>query len=709
MAKITELPLANLPANTDEFPIVQDGITRRASFAAFTAGMLPLLPEGFQGDPGPAGNVAANLVQLKAAPPGNRTMLWGGVPFQWETADAPYTTDEDQPFVTTVESDHQPASIGAWKRQGAKSISAPDGGNLGDAVMAAETPAVLRQSPRQFPVGATIRTADGFCYKVMSPVVANPHLTTAAGVRLDVIGPLTPDALGAPCNGEDDDAPFWERVWTFTNILTLRSSSTYRLKSLIGLPDNSLFANSAIFLFGWGATIIVSSPLVDGSREAIFTSRAAKVAPNSQADLYSGKVLVSGGNWTQNGTSVLFNGDRIYQLEISAGNYSAIDTIVKSFRPKGDGVYPHGYIQSVRISGGAQFNGVRRLIDGKQAFDISINGIKCTNCVGGVYIDSLTADPAVQRFTWTDVLWQGGGVAIALGKVIGCKISGGYFEANTVGDTATAKCDIWLKKGASPSSSVTIEGVSFQPHKDQIADPNYYPIRIDYQPLSPVAPPPVIDGCWAAGTQIVTPGKAEMRNVGANSVDVMRNAIAPRPATTARRTTIGGSQFFIASSDLSDGKFRIARIDVRHIKLLLLDQQRPTSGNIRVLLQHGTAGGQFVGASMADISFVLMAASEGISPAVALNDVYAGFFLEALREVPSGSPIDTLGGVTRTHFTAPALTFTRTGDFYDLFLSGYAAQPNPNYGFTDRIHSHITIEADARNNSLVISSPIEVA
>lgn len=45
-----------------------DEITRRTSFAAFTASMLPLLPKGFQDNLGAPSNVVANLVQLKAAP-----------------------------------------------------------------------------------------------------------------------------------------------------------------------------------------------------------------------------------------------------------------------------------------------------------------------------------------------------------------------------------------------------------------------------------------------------------------------------------------------------------------------------------------------------------------------------------------------------------------------------------------------------------------
>lgn len=123
MAKITDLAVVQALEGDESLPMVQDGVTRRVGFRGMAASMLPFLPAAFKGDPGAAGNVAANLVQLKGAPIGADTMLWGGVPFRWETARAPYTADEDQPYITTVRSIHQPLTVGAWVRQGAADIA----------------------------------------------------------------------------------------------------------------------------------------------------------------------------------------------------------------------------------------------------------------------------------------------------------------------------------------------------------------------------------------------------------------------------------------------------------------------------------------------------------------------------------------------------------------------------------------------------------
>lgn len=67
--------------------------------------------------------VAPDLAALKAADVSDISMIYDQVTFTWETANAPYTSDEDQPFVTIVESDNAPLSVGAWVRQLADKVS----------------------------------------------------------------------------------------------------------------------------------------------------------------------------------------------------------------------------------------------------------------------------------------------------------------------------------------------------------------------------------------------------------------------------------------------------------------------------------------------------------------------------------------------------------------------------------------------------------
>lgn len=68
------------------------------------------------GPAGPAGNVAATLAVLEAAPVANRVMLAafaGGEPFRWTDGDFSATPAAEL-GVSLVESDHQPLTAGAW-------------------------------------------------------------------------------------------------------------------------------------------------------------------------------------------------------------------------------------------------------------------------------------------------------------------------------------------------------------------------------------------------------------------------------------------------------------------------------------------------------------------------------------------------------------------------------------------------------------------
>ena len=105
---------------------MEEGITRRDSLAGVATALLARVPADARADVPPTGNVAANLRQLRDAPTERITMLWDGVPFRWETRDAPYRSDEDKPFITTVTSSRVSATVGAWVRQTAASITAHD-------------------------------------------------------------------------------------------------------------------------------------------------------------------------------------------------------------------------------------------------------------------------------------------------------------------------------------------------------------------------------------------------------------------------------------------------------------------------------------------------------------------------------------------------------------------------------------------------------
>lgn len=78
-----------------------------------------------------AAQIAPVLGDLKAAPTGNDTVIFDNALFRWETADAPYTADDDN----IIESDNAPLTSGAWIRQKADSIQDGDGNTVQDALV----------------------------------------------------------------------------------------------------------------------------------------------------------------------------------------------------------------------------------------------------------------------------------------------------------------------------------------------------------------------------------------------------------------------------------------------------------------------------------------------------------------------------------------------------------------------------------------------
>jgi hypothetical protein len=77
----------------------------------------------FVGDPGPAGNVAANLIQLKAAALSNVTMLYNGVPFTLRLGDYDGLTNDDY----IVASDLLSADQGAWVQMNLRDLNGRNG------------------------------------------------------------------------------------------------------------------------------------------------------------------------------------------------------------------------------------------------------------------------------------------------------------------------------------------------------------------------------------------------------------------------------------------------------------------------------------------------------------------------------------------------------------------------------------------------------
>lgn len=679
------------------------------------------------GPRGPNGYSLRTLDQLRAAPVTDFPLNYDRA--VWDYIEGDFSdTPFDELDVSIVESDHVDLSVGALVRQEAGNLRVVGGGNVQDALMAAVSPVALMASGKTFPIGSTLRTADGAIYAVQPADATEFHLQTAGGVKLNVASTITPESLGAPCDGIGDDAPFFERAWQLAQTVTLRPQGVYRLASMIGLPDvntqQGLSADQALMLDANGATIICNSPLIGGVPEAIFTSATAKANPATLDDAYSGKLYIEGGNWTSESDwaeptgSVIFNGDRLYQIYLRGCNFARINNVVKSYRTKQSfAEYPEGYLQSLIITQ-CQFTLVQRIVNAKRAFQVFFNNNFASFCYGGIYIDSTIADAAVTVLSITSNLFQGGGCALVVGKFQGLSWRDNYLESNTIGDAAEAKCDVWFKAGPSPSTGGTIAGGGCQPHPDQISDPDYATFRVDYTPVPPISPPIEAEFVYTTGGNFCTRGKMILRACGSSLESTLRSAVSPYSPQSAKRTTVGGTRTIVSAAtyhesltNLTGGSHRVASIDCSDIMDLLAVNQRPVKGEISILIQHKGPNAVVSGTSHAIIGFVIMPASEGVGAANRVDALYGTFALKDFMEIGPGEPIDALGAVTAVHFTSPTLSVTKTGPTgpFHLFLSSYSPASLLNYGSDDRLTAHITIEADALNNSGVLASPIRVA
>lgn len=133
MAKISALSVAADLAGDELLPVVQAGITKRLTLAAFRASIVPYLQAWYKGDRGATGtsnNTRLTLADLKAAATSDGTSLYDGSVWTWSSGN--YTGRADD--VMIVAANGVPLTTGAWLRQVARQIGYANGRTLADKV-----------------------------------------------------------------------------------------------------------------------------------------------------------------------------------------------------------------------------------------------------------------------------------------------------------------------------------------------------------------------------------------------------------------------------------------------------------------------------------------------------------------------------------------------------------------------------------------------
>lgn len=565
----------------------------------------------------------------------------------------------------------------------------------GSTFWAATRATLLANTEPSYTLGTVFATrAEGFVYQVLAPGATDHDLTTAGGVKLRYVpGPegADPRAIGAPCNGVDDDAPFVETLFAKHKHVNLASGRSYVFASVIGLPDQGLYVDIPYRLTGVGAHVILDGV---AAGDDILTSVTAKATPSTSANAFAGKLEIIGINFTQRSASVLVNGDRIYNILVQRNHFRGLTSVIRSFRARISSGYSNGYLQSVTLAHN-HFVNVTKIVDAKRCYNFRWDHNFAEGCAGGIYIDG-PDDAAIVSMSINGGLFEGGGLFGRFGKTLTGLIEGMYFEANTGGDTVTEKADIVFT--GVRSQAVAVRSCTFQPTADQRADEAYYSIKDTAVPLGQAALS--VRDCSTTGVRLFQPGRVYDAGGNVGPAGLSLNSRAPQQPGFARVSFITGRQERTNASHLSGGVYQIASISVSEvINRITNNRQRNACGTIYLMMEHRTAGGIQVGASVAVIDFVAMGTAAGAGSGV-VNDAYMGFTLRSVAEAPSGQPLETtFSNTTKTHFSAPALSVVRSGNSYILSLSGYAAASLTNFGPATQMTTNITMQINGMNGS----------
>lgn len=488
---------------------------------------------------------------------------------------------------------------------GADLVGAVGGGTVQDGIAVAETPVALIALTNSFAVGARLRTADGFLYTVASAGASDHHLTTSGGVKLyaDTQDGLDPRSLGAPANGVADDAPFVERAFAITKKVKLSGGKTYVFASVIGIPDQTLYADSQYTLTGPGAKVILDGV---AAGDAILTSVLAKASPESTSNLYTAKVVISGINWTQRSQSTLINGDRVYNVRFTNNHCDGLHTLAKSYRNHGG--HANGYFQSVFITDNT-FSECTWFLHGFKGYNVVFSGNKCEQCISGIRLLDPVQIFSAHNLRVVNNLYEGGGQFLRVGNTIAGVYMLNYLESNIIGDMPTAKCNLDLTYGNTQPfdnrGSWFFAGNSFQNAPAQTADAAFRDIKID-QGVENVS---FAGGDWTNSTLTSAPIQS-VHGTYNRQGPVTEPFILPRSPQSAGRDHIGSTTVRPLSTFLTGAAFNYMRLQLGAI--VTAAEYRPFTMDLSVKLELENAANEVFAVASFDTKLMLSPVGSGM-------------------------------------------------------------------------------------------------
>ena len=481
-----------------------------------------------------------------------------------------------------------------------------------------------------------------------------------------------------------DASPFIESALKISKSIVIRGN--YTLETICGIPEQSNYSDTVIRIRGENqATLTVNCPA-----GAVFTSSAAKLNPTSLTNLYTGKIDVSGINFvgTTVANSVIFNGDRLYNMDIHQNNFHGNVTIVKAYLKREAG---RQYTQSTSIFKN-HLASVYRVIETDKAYNFDFSYNLCERCVGGMYIGvDATWDPNAVSLTINRNLWEGGGMLLKTnGGIAAGSVSKNYFEANAYYDAAIEKCLISIDRsgdGSGHSSGLVFESNLFS---GTASIPDYVDVRFanlstETMPSSKGAltKAPVFIGNWSDSARITNFDSAVLINNRCKNRATMRNAYSPQEG---RVSFISGYDEKVLADILSANTLSVLNIDTNPC---LISDYISTNfkASIDVNLYFKTSGGvNTASASFKLDVFVYTPYGAAQPPKAGLKATMSGFMQS------SGSDVISNGANMFAPFANQTINLVDNGDgTYVLQLSDFTNLSTPNWGSATHVRVEYTM------------------
>ncbi|RSO00956.1 hypothetical protein [Acinetobacter pittii] len=481
----------------------------------------------------------------------------------------------------------------------------------------------------------------------------------------------------------ENASPHIEAALKVAQSIVIRGN--YLLTSVIGIPDQNNYANKVTTIRGEGQATLT----VNCSAGAVFTSSSAKADPNNIANLYTGKIHITKVNFigTTIPNSVVFNGDRLYNLNIYDNNFSGNITIIKTYLKRELG---RSYSQSCSIKDNYLAN-IYRVIETDKAYNFEFSDNKCETCQGGVYIGvSDPWDPSAISLTMNRNLWEGGGIFLKTnGGIIAGSVSFNYFENNTFFDAAIEKCLISIDRsgvGSGYSSALVFETNLFSGNSS-ITD--YVDVRYVNQNIqsssnskSATTKPPVFISNWSSSFNLTNDPSAILIGNRILNRGILRNAYSPQEG---RVTYISGYLQKSLSSTLSSGILTLFTLNTKPCTDLdYVMTNFKTTFDITVYFK--TVGGVNTASCTFKLDVFIYTPFGASKPNKSNLKAVMYNFIQS-----DSNDIIISGETMKSVFSSADMTVTDNGDgTYAIKLGSFVNKSSPNWGVITDFHIEYT-------------------